>query len=562
MSNLMFYATVVIGLLLSVAVLGMMLVKFYTLVPKENALIRGGAGGAKVIMGGQGVFVVPGFHQAQTVSLKTIKLDVRREGDDSLITGDKMRVDVKADFFLRVAATVESVMAASQTLGGTTMDVNILRNLVESKFVDALRSVAAGMTMHELHEKRAEFVRKVREMVKSDLETNGLELESVALTHLNQTPRSHFNPENAFDAEGLAALTRQTEARRKEVNATMQETAVAIAQKDLDATQQQLEIKRRGEEIRLRNEQDIAAMTAAQQAEVARVQAQREAEAQAAQLEAQRQVGEQKAATDRAVREAEITAATALQVAAQDQAITVANKSRDEAAAAAAAATARAEAVRSEERVTTAREVEVAERNKAVALVKAEERARQDSTAVVVGAEAQQVAAEHLASARRIEAEGERDAAVARAAGTVAEGEAVAQALRSKNEAANQLSAELVAQQVKLAVLSALPAIIEQTVKPLQNIDSIRIAEVGGLHGGAPGSVAAGGAREGGLGNEVVNAALRYRTAQPVVDGLLAEVGLKGGGDLNTLVSSAAGLAGVAIGGAEVTETNAVPASA
>lgn len=540
----------IVAVLGGIALVGLLLVKFYTLVPKEKALIRTGVGGEKVEMSG-GIFVVPGFHKAQWVSLRTVKLPVNRAGHDSLITGDKLRVDVTAEFFLRVAANTESVQMASQTLGDTSTDTGALRNLVEAKFIDALRSVAATMTMHELHEKRAEFVRQVQTLLKGDLEKNGLELESVALTSLNQTEKSVFNPENAFDAEGLAALTRQTEARRKEVNDIEQDTKVLIATKDLDAAQKTLSLKLATSQAELKNAQEIAALTAAQQAEVARVQAESQAAAEAARLESQRQIGESTATTQRAVKEVEIAAATALQVAAQNQAIEVANKSREEAAAAAAASEARALAVTAEEKVTTAREVEVANRNKAVALVKADEKAREDSTAVVVAAEAQKTAAEHIAAASRTQAEGERDAAVARAAGTVAEGEAQAQALRAKNEAANLLSPELIAQQVKLALLQSLPAIIEQTVKPLQNIDSIRIAEVGGLAGGTSGAVGSNGSNGGGLGNEVVNAALRYRTAQPVVDGLLAEVGLKGGGDMNALLSSAAAAAGVSMGAAE-----------
>jgi len=542
----------IVSVLVGIALLGFMLVKFYTLVPKEKALIRTGIGGEAVVMSG-GIFVVPGFHKEQWVSLRTVKLPVKRDGHESLITGDKLRVDVTTEFFLRVAATEDAVKIASQTLGDTSTDMNALRNLVEAKFIDALRSVAATMTMHELHEKRAEFVRQVKAMVKSDLEMNGLELETVALTSLNQTERQYFNSENAFDAEGLAALTRQTETRRKEVNDIEQDTRVAIATKDLDTTEKTLALARSTSEAQLQNSKEIATMTAAQEAEVARVQAVGRADAESARFDAERRIGESKATTERSVKEVQITAATALQVAAQNQAIEVANKSRDEAAAAAAAAEARALAVTAEEKVTTAREVEVANRSKAVALVKAEEKAREDSTAVVVAAEAQKTAAEHIAAANRTQAEGERDAAVARAAGTVAEGEADARALHAKNEAANLLSPELIAQQVKLALLAALPAIIEQSVKPMQNIDSIRIAEVGGLAGGASGgSSAAGSASSGGLGNEVVNAALRYRTAQPVVDGLLAEVGLKGGGDMNALLSSAAGAAGVMMGAADV----------
>lgn len=552
----------VVGAALVVLVLiGLLVVKFYKLSTKEQSFIRTGVGGEKVIING-GAFVIPGVHQAMMVNMKTLKLEVYRGGKDSLVAGDKMRVDVKVDFFVRVKADAESISKAATTLGQMTMDAALLKNQVEAKFVDALRAVAATMPMHQLHEKRAEFVQAVQHSVAEDLLKNGLELESVSLTSLNQTDKQFFDPNNAFDAEGLAELTRQTETRRKEVNAVKQDTLVAIAEKDLSATQQTLALKRSQSEAELRNAQEIATMTATQTAEVSRVNAEGRRLAESADLDANQQIAQKRIDTERAIAEADATkkkavetaqigAETAIRLASQEQAITVANKSREEAAAEAEAAQARALAVAADEKVTTAREVEIAERSKAVTLVQADEKARQASIGIIVAAEAERTAAENIAQAARMRAEGDRDASLLRAEATIAEGNAVAQALREKNEAQNLLSPELVAQQVKLQLLVALPAIIEQSVKPMGKIESIRIAEVGGLNGnggGNCGTASAGG--NGGLGNEVVNAALRYRGAQPVVDALLAEVGLKGGGDMNALLGSAASLAGVAMASA------------
>src|SRR5262249_57683186 len=118
--------------------------------------------------------------------------------------------------------------------GGRTNDSEQLRELVEAKFVDALRSVAATMTLTDLQEKRANFVQAVQTAVARDLELNGLELESASLTKLDQTDTKYFNPNNAFDAEGLTALTKITESRRQERNLTVRNTEVAVAQTDLE----------------------------------------------------------------------------------------------------------------------------------------------------------------------------------------------------------------------------------------------------------------------------------------------------------------------------------------
>ncbi|MCB5392232.1 hypothetical protein LIP47_15935, partial [Eggerthella lenta] len=55
-----------------------------------------------------------------------------------------------------------------------------------------------------------------------------LELESVSLTNFNQTSKEHFNPNNAFDAEGLTKLTQETERRRRERNEVEQDVEVVV----------------------------------------------------------------------------------------------------------------------------------------------------------------------------------------------------------------------------------------------------------------------------------------------------------------------------------------------
>lgn len=65
------------------------------------------------------------------------------------------------------------------------------------------------MSMQDLQDARENFVQGVQNTVAEDLSKNGLELESVSLTSFNQTAREHFNPDNAFDAEGLTLLTRK-----------------------------------------------------------------------------------------------------------------------------------------------------------------------------------------------------------------------------------------------------------------------------------------------------------------------------------------------------------------
>jgi uncharacterized membrane protein YqiK len=72
----------------------------------------------------------------------------------------------------------------------------------------------------------------------------------------------------------------------------------------------------------------------------------------------------------------------------------------------------------------------------------------------------------------------------------------------------------------------------------MQNIDGIKILHVDGLNGssGAAGSGEATSAN-GGLADQAVAAALRYRSQAPLIDALMSELGLSGG-TLDGLASS------------------------
>ncbi|MBV1934152.1 MAG: flotillin family protein, partial [Parvibaculaceae bacterium] len=193
------YSAVIVVALFTI---GLIFSRLYKRASKEISFVRTGFGGQKVILNG-GALVFPVLHEVIAVNMNTLRLLVNRADDQALITKDRMRVDVIAEFYVRVQPTMESIANAAQTLGSRTLRPDELKELMEGKFVDALRSVAAEMSMEELHEQRVDFVQKVQQVVSEDLLKNGLELETVSLTGLDQTGMEYFNANNAFDAEGL-----------------------------------------------------------------------------------------------------------------------------------------------------------------------------------------------------------------------------------------------------------------------------------------------------------------------------------------------------------------------
>jgi uncharacterized membrane protein YqiK len=565
-SNLVSILVIAGIILIALLTMAMIVSRMYRRASKETSFVRTGFRGQKVIMNG-GALVVPVLHEAIPVNMNTLRLEVQRANAQALITRDRMRVDVMAEFYVRVKPTIESIANAAQTLGMKTMNPDELKQLVEGKFVDALRAVAAEMAMEELHEQRVDFVQKVQHVVSEDLLKNGLELESVSLTGLDQTSREHFNPDNAFDAEGLTKLTEEIEERRRKRNDIEQDTEVAIANKNLEAERRRLEISRDTEYARMEQEREVEIRRAAQAAEIAREQAEKKRDAEQAQIQAKQQVDTSSIAAERAVEEeridkdrqlkekeiqkqksvetAEIDRKKTIELAEQDKAIAIAERSRAQSEAQAEADRARSLAVKEEEAVVTVRETEKAERAKAVELVQARQAAEKEAIALKVAAEAEKLAAQDKAEAvktlanaeadkQRIGAQGDAEAEKLRADAAAKRYTVDAEGQLALNESHNILSAEQVAMQIRMALIEHLPAIIRESVKPMEQIDGIKIIQVDGLTGGAGGNGAEGAAAQGSLADQLVNSALRYRGQAPLVDSLLADIGL-GGGDLNAV---------------------------
>src|SRR6476469_233672 len=498
---------------------------------KERAFVRTGLGGQKVVLDG-GAFVLPIVHDVIPVNMNTLRLEVIRGRDKALITKDRMRVDVIAEFYVRVAAHPEAVANAAQTLGQRTLEPEQLKELVEGKFVDALRTVAAEMTMEELHEKRGAYVKRVRETVAEDLTKNGLELESVSLTQLDQTGMEYFNPSNAFDAEGLTRLTETIEQRKKQRNDVEQDTLIAIRNKNLEAEKLSLEIDREGEYARLSQQREVEIARARQRAELMTERAQREEQGESAQIAAKQTIDaarirseqtieQERIGKERTIQSAEIERRMAVELAEQKRAIAVAKESQAQSNAQAAADAARADAVTAEEKVFTAREVEMAERKKAIELIGSRQVAEREAL--------------RLTSAARAE----KDASADRGAAVRAEIEA--EALRMMNDAHNMLSPEARMSALRMRLVEKAEGIIRESVRPMERIEGIKILHVDGLGGGGGGHSGNGeAAHPGNFSDGLVNSALRYRAQAPLVDQLLREIGIEGG-DIQRLVGGVSG---------------------
>lgn len=538
-SNDILYISIIVIVL--VTIIGLVFARLYKRASKELSFVRTGFGGQKVVMNG-GALVFPVLHEVITVNMNTIRLVVSRKNEQALITADRMRVDSTAEFYLRVKPEVDAIAFAAQTLGQRTISPEKLKELMEGKFVDALRAVAAEMGMEELHEKRTDFVQKVQNAVKADLEKNGLELETVSLTGLDQTDKQFFNANNAFDAQGLTKLTETIEEKKKVRNDIEQNTSVAIKKKNLEAEKERLELEREEEFARAAQQRAIANQAAIEASSIAKEKAENDKLAEEAEIHAQREVetarikanraiDEERILNEQAIKERDIEREKTVAITDQDRDIAVANKSKEKSKAEKEAKIAEAEAVAANEKVETARETEIANRNKQIAVIKATEKAEQDAVTLKVTAQAEKAAALDEAEAIKTKANAESEAIKIKAKADEERYAVEAEGNEKLNSAENVLSEEIIKMRIQLETIKQAAAIIEASVKPIEAISDMKVINVGGLNDfvGNNANLNSSVNSSNNMSDQLVNSLLKYRGLAPVVDNILHEVGIDPG---------------------------------
>lgn len=469
-------------------VLVIIVTKLYVKTSANQAFVRTGSGGSKVVLDG-GCLVIPIMHRIVPVSLETMKLDVDRRDQEALITKDNLRVDVTGEFYIKVQPNRDDILAAARSLGERSVSSENVSQLVSEKLISALRSVAATMDLVDLHMRREDFAQAVFDSVQNELKHNGLTLETVTISRLDQTDPGMLSDQNIFDAQGKKKITEITAAARVERNRLEREAEQNIKNKDVQTRKAVLDL-----------EKAQAEAEASQAAEVANIRAAKQREKQAFQIEQDRAVLEAEIAKDQQVKERQI---------AQEQAVEVASIERDKVLIQQRQEKeqtdiAREQAVQSAE-ITKAQAVELADREKQIAVAQREaeqaraeeealkaqaarEAAKQEVITVQAVAEADRQAQTKLIEAKQVieqqkikdqteadvlaytavkEAEGEQEAARRRAEAQLTLAQAAAEA--KKREAEGETAMKMVAVEVEREKVNVEQARVEVERQALEN---------------------------------------------------------------------------------------------
>lgn len=466
----------IILLLIVLAVVVVLAASFYQRASNEVALVKTGIGGRKVIIDG-GTLAVPYFHEVARVNMQTIRMSVACHGERSLITQDKLRVDVDAEVYVSVKPEEDAVSRATQTLGKRLFQADQLRGLLDGMVIDALRAEAAKSTMDHLHENRGAFIGAVQTALTEPLAKFGLEMDSVSLIGLDQTPFSALDENNAFNAVGMRKLAEVISNSRKERAEIERNSEVSVTQTTMEAAKRKLEIELEQRRAEIAQTQEIETLLAEQMAAIAGKKADAERSKARARIQMEQDIQADEIASAKALRYAEISREQDLELAEQDRLIQIAAKSQEESQAQAKADVARTEAVKAAEALRTAEALAQAERNKALALLSAEQDAEAAAARSRIASESGKATAKDKRIAMEEEALALKAVELAKAEATLA-----------RINAENARSDAIVAMELEKARLESMPKILAEMVKPAEKIKGISINHISGMGTGSGGA--------------------------------------------------------------------------
>jgi len=519
----------IIVLIVLVAIVVAFMNRFYRKSTRDSALVRTGFGGQRIVISG-GCLALPFLHKVDEINMRTIRVEVKRIDEKSLITTDRIRVDLELDFYVRVQPTVEGVATAAQALGARLLNPDGIRLLLEGRFVDALQSVAAAETMDTLHEKRGEFVRKVADHLRDNLAQNGVLLDSVSLTRLDQAPFSSLDENNAFNAVGMRKLAEVIATNKKQRTQIESEAEVAVRQTKLEATKRRLTLEQQEQQAHIAQQLEIDKIKAASDAESAKAREDATIATENARIAREKEARSLEINKQRDLRKLEIDAQLNSELNKAQSAIELAAKRAEEAKAEADAEIARTDLILAQEHVQTARERAMAERSREIAMKRVQEEgeveeARVTSEAAVLLRRAQ---AESQAVRTRADADKQRQ---------LAESEGSAALIAAENSRSDAL----MRLQLERYKLEKMPEILAQMMKPAEKIDSIKIHQVTGF-GNGPGAAGTGGTTSADPNrppvNQVMDSILGMALQLPAMKSIGESIGYDFSAALPTLPSS------------------------
>lgn len=280
------YAIVIAGIIIVLGIFAM-IAKWYKKAKQGEAIVRTGLGGTKVSF--NGILVVPVLHKMEIMDISVKSVTIDRSGSDGLVCKDNLRADIKVAFFVRVDQTRESVTTVAQAVGcSRASDVEQLVRLFDAKFSEALKTVGKKFEFVDLYNKRDEFKEEIVNLVRKDL--NGYILDDAAIDYLEQTPINQLQESNILDAEGIKKIIEITAREKVKANLIERDKEKTIKKQNVEAREVMLQLERQLAEKEEQQNREIENIKAREQAEIAKVNEEERLKSEMARIDTEEKV--------------------------------------------------------------------------------------------------------------------------------------------------------------------------------------------------------------------------------------------------------------------------------
>jgi uncharacterized membrane protein YqiK len=472
------------------------------------------------------------IEQRTQIEIRAQNLDAQRKALEIEREGEYARLEQEHDVEVRrTAQRVELAKDRAARDREAEQAQIVAREEVEKARLAQERALAEARIQNQEEIERREIARRrlvdeaeIRARETTEKEQIALELALEKARIEREREQQELEVERRCKLD-LAEIGRQIAIAAK--NAELVEAEAGRKQAEIAATQdvetRRLQHERTLDQARIERERQLDALSIAKRQAFEEAEIVSAEEVERARIATERGLAEARLARDENLRKLEIEKDKSLEIAELQRAIAVALKTSERSAAQAAAEEARATAIAAEEETISVRERAIAQRRKETDLIAAARDNEREALRLTTKADAEKKAAADFAEAQRIAAQAEADAEKIKAAAAATRYDVEAQGAQKINEAENLLCEAARQSRLRGKLLDKIEGIVRESVKPMEKIEGIKILHVDGVNGAGAGT-----GRN--VTDEVIDSALRYRVQAPMIDSLMKEIGIEGGG--------------------------------
>lgn len=172
----------IIGIILGIIFIVAIILSMWKKIPQDKAAVITGLK-KRVITGGGGI-VIPLLERIDTISLESMKLDVRTNG---AMTSQGVPINTDGVAVIKVRNDKHSILAAIEQFNATkeSETVKIISDVSREVLEGKLREIISKLTVEEIYNDRESFGAKVHEVAGTDLSEMGLEIKTLTIKDIS-----------------------------------------------------------------------------------------------------------------------------------------------------------------------------------------------------------------------------------------------------------------------------------------------------------------------------------------------------------------------------------------